>query len=341
MEKLRAKNLTVLFYVSVGASIGLGHWIRSLALWKALLDKKPDLRAVWLVHPDLDKNLEEQLRLKNTELHFLPSKDSEPSLSLIKELDPKLFIFDRLNLSRELVQQANQIGQTLSIGGSGPGLEDLNTRIDGMVPREHHQPHFNGKNYYYGTDYIILRPEFAASEPVLLKDTIESVFISLGSDAAGWGYSLAEAALELNPHFDIRLVMGPLSPPPQLPSDKIQFYQNTQNTYDLMKISDLAITSGGITSSEALSIGVPSIFLPTVEAQNEACRELHKRNAGINLGRWDGNISKLKPQLFQALTKISSKSLRQAFQAEAVKTIDGKGLERTANICLKTIEEET
>ena len=111
---------------------------------------------------------------------------------------------------------------------------------------------------------------------------------------------------------------------------RILFFDQKElfNPYPILK-SNFGICSGGLTSYEFASMGIPFIIICDDTHQLITAKEWNKREIGINLGIVNKNTKqRLNSKIEQILNnKIKFKN--------GIKLVDGLGIERIANEILK------
>ncbi len=213
----------------------------------------------------------------------------------LKILNPSIIIFDKIDVGKELAKKiradlvsrlviftnltdANQYAHIAVL----PRSEDL--RVD-PVTRFKNTIYTNKSTktkFFIGPKYWILRREFFEYKK-LQKSTpeiIHNILLSFGgSDPTNLTCQVLEKLLEVYGTYHIDVVLGQqfcfyneVETILDIHGDKrinVSLHSNVTNMAELMYVSDLAITAGGMTMFEALCVGTPVIVIPQDKLQRE------------------------------------------------------------------------
>jgi spore coat polysaccharide biosynthesis predicted glycosyltransferase SpsG len=318
---------TLLLLLDVGTSTGLGHWYRCQALTAAL---PTHLRVIW-VTPAIPENLRADLLAMNQAWKEVPgwSMDQMHSILADPSLQPDGFILDLIATPVALVRGLREISTVLSIGGAGPGRDEVDVRIDGMFPRPSFHALFSGHELYLGPEFVILREVFASITPHKPPQSIKRVLITLGGDAQGKGLALA---LECSPHLkDLRLdvVVGPLFQKNESGEEaNLRLHQAPENILTLLMSADVIVCAGGMTAYECCRLGLPMIIFPTTPLQREA--------AGIMVDQGVALLAESAEAVCQTLHDLRGRDIRLTFSNRGQSLVDGLGVHRVAALIATT-----
>jgi spore coat polysaccharide biosynthesis predicted glycosyltransferase SpsG len=116
---------------------------------------------------------------------------------------------------------------------------------------------------------------------------------------------------------------------------------DAQDLPGLLAKHDLAITSGGITTYEACCVGTPALVLAhshntgvkdgkVIYHELENAKYMQRQGMALNLGLGKStSIVKLRSAI---ISVVNNWSLRERLRKNALRTVDGKGLERVSRI---------
>jgi UDP-2,4-diacetamido-2,4,6-trideoxy-beta-L-altropyranose hydrolase len=108
---------------------------------------------------------------------------------------------------------------------------------------------------------------------------------------------------------------------------------------DKLVAADVAVTAGGGTVWEALSVGVPTAILAIADNQVASSHRLDHDGAAVLLGEFPGaNASESAKKLSSIL---NSRDLRERLSQTARRMVDGLGAQRVADILWHRAAEET
>ncbi len=192
----------------------------------------------------------------------------------------------------------------------------------------------DGVRLLYGTDYLILPPELAASpkwEPSRIDAPIPVIFSSnLRLDQAVNQVLLpAQNVMRSLKELHCRRFVTHATFP-----DMIERYtgKNTEvrplvppeDIYNLLAGSPCAVVSAGTVLYEAAHLGVPVAIVPAVAHEQVTARKFADAGYGIYI---DGR-SNAAMQLREAVTKLTQREFALGQSDAGRKLVDGKGLER-------------
>ena len=193
-----------------------------------------------------------------------------------------------------------------------------------------------------GTDYALLRPEFARARPQALKrrqehTTSGHILVTMGgvdpNNMTGQVLAIL-ASCQLPESWHVTAVMGGQAPHLAMVRAqaatqpfKVRLIVNTTEMERLMTEADFAIGAAGSTSWERCALGLPSIVLVLADNQIPLARALV--DAGAALGAEPSDPATLRA----AITRlVGDRSLRIAMAAIAATLVDGHGTGRVVEV---------
>ena len=332
-------NRAVLFLFEAGAKIGLGHWVRCFALMQELQQVQPSIQSIAMTNP-LDPILKRKLEQNGLICVETDHWSAPRVLDLARRSGSTCIVLDLLDTGLAFVAELSPSLRVISIGGSGSGREHVHVRIDGMIERPGFSKGFRGEKLLSGPEYVILRRSFQDCEPIKIRNQIADVLVTLGGDAEGHGVMVARLINRLDSSVRIRVILGPLActTDEELP-EQIKLCYDVADPVPLMRESDLAVTSGGMTTYELLRLGVPTVIVATVDGQVLPAVAFDERGVARYIGRISEHQASLLAKLEQAWKLLASSEERRLLSGRARALVDGRGLERVARIILKEIKE--
>jgi UDP-2,4-diacetamido-2,4,6-trideoxy-beta-L-altropyranose hydrolase len=190
-----------------------------------------------------------------------------------------------------------------------------------------------------GTDYALLRPEFAVQRTAALARRkqfggIHSVLIAMGgSDPKHKTLEALEALAGTrdSERLSVTVVTGPQYAASDAPLaavassfDRLDVRHNVSNMAELMAASDLAIGAAGTTSWERCCLGLPALVYIYADNQQQSARNLEAAGA-IRCWR---STAELQEQLKEIM---HTASFYQSAAAAAAGICDGLGVERVVS----------
>ena len=134
----------------------------------------------------------------------------------------------------------------------------------------------------------------------------------------------------------IVVVLGPLAEGkleklPGQPAARISILKTPDKVADIMTKAMVGITNGGTSLMEFTMLGIPSLIFPQSEQEDSFVKPFLEEGCGI--------LGSLDPGTFaeQIIELWENMSLRNVMSEKAVGLIDGRGVDRVADIIVRTI----
>ena len=336
-----------LFRADASSEIGSGHVMRCLALAEAL---RPGASDIHFVCRRLPGELHGLIEDKGFRCSLLPangptlnqSRDAQQTAELGDTLD--WLIVDHYDIDhhwqRAMKPACNRLMVIDDLANRPHDCDILLDQTFGRRAAEYGSLAPGECRILTGTDYALLRPEFAACRSAALArreatSGIHHVLVSMGGfDPENRTLEVLEA-LAATPYaaqLTVTAVCGAQSPddgasPRALAGSflKLDTRQQVTNMAELMAASDLAIGAGGTTSWERCCLGLPALIRIMADNQREVARRLEAAGA---IRVWQSG-SELREQLDEFM---SDASLQRSASVAASRVCDGQGLERVVSV---------
>ncbi|KAA3662139.1 MAG: UDP-2,4-diacetamido-2,4,6-trideoxy-beta-L-altropyranose hydrolase [Chloroflexi bacterium] len=310
-----ARRKKIVIRADASPQLGMGHVYRAIALAYEL--NEHDLRIVTRCDGDnkLGANFLEGLPYKITQI-----EDESAFFKFMEELQPHLAVLDVLDTTEEYVQAVKQ-NTTCVVS-----LEDLGlgARFADIVINDLYTDLYPHNNHWYGVKNAILAPQFETVSPrELLNSPVKTILLAFGgTDPQNLTKKALSALKQVQYPEDVIVVLGPGYQHAMLSLDEYglngRLHTSVENMALLMQQADLALTSGGRTVTELMTLGIPTIVL----CQNN--RELTHTHASspygvINLGLGEHvNVTSLANHISHLL---ENKNLRVSMRERALKAV--------------------
>lgn len=340
------RRINFLFRCDVGKKneIGTGHLVRSITLAKKLNNdnKFKAQDTIFLINYDSEFSFVKELIKKNNfTLKFINLYNAPPNsiqeLEIIKELNPRISIFDRIKTNKTFILklQRNKL-KTVLIDDKGSGLDEADLSI---CPIFFHRP--LKKKIYKGFKYIFFSE--LKRRKVLVRQKVTLITLVFGGydkrklfnffykniKKLGSCYSFNLIFGFEKDKFDKKIILS-LSQ-----SKNINLFFRPRNYSDIIQDSDIGIVSGGLTLIEFLSVGIPTIALPQYNHQYITIKKLQQLRC-TTLGSKDYKLdwNYFEKKFFKVLNNYN---LRKKMSINAKKIIDSKGKERVSKLISKIL----
>ena len=197
---------------------------------------------------------------------------------------------------------------------------------------------------YIGTSYAPLREEFTNIKKVISNKVTKILITSGGTDNYNvTGHILQRLESEEWFHEkEFYVILGKFNNNKELLQQQWRNYTNVHfliainNISDYMKLCDLAITAGGVTTYELCACGIPSIMYTLADNQLDIARTVQEKQ----LIRWVGDVRSNMMDCMEAIVTylteiIEDEEKRKELSARMQSFVDGKGCKRIARILLE------
>lgn len=314
----------VIFAADAGRNIGTGHIKRCLSLAKGLA--KSNFECLFVIMPEEGRIIRKEVKENGFE-----TKKYEDIL----KIKPDVIITDSYRLNCRNIKHFKTMCSVL-------------VSIDDLAKIEFYSDIVINQNIYaksmeekyviqkytkllLGPSYAILNESFVQEKKEITKDVRTLLVTMGGTDVHNQTLRIIQALKGLD--IEITVVLGmfyeykrKLLNKIESMDGKITVLENIDNMAEIMKKSDIAISSSGTTTYELMCMGVPSIFLVLAENQKYNAYECDKQGIAVYLG-WFNNLSKyeIRNSIVQLISNFEK---RKSMSYRTQNIVDGKGVIR-------------
>lgn len=354
------------FLIRADASlqIGSGHVMRCLTLAQALRAAGHDCRFVCRQHPG---HLIDLIRQHGFAVSVLPlgtalatatvsphaawlgasqAEDAAACIAILENQACHWLVVDHYALDAQWEQALRlHCRHIMAIDDLADRSHDCDLLLDqnlGRLPQDYAERVPAGCRLLIGTDYALLRPEFAQWRSASLRrrqqtGCLKQLLINLGgvdkdNHTGTVLAALAQAADRLPEHWRLTVVMGATAPhltavrqqAQSLPWP-VEVRVNADNMAELMANADLAIGAAGSTVWERCCLGLPTLQIILAENQKTVAHLLDENQAArlVDIDR------PLEAQLITFFTGIShDPEILSTLSQQASILVDGQGVTR-------------
>jgi UDP-2,4-diacetamido-2,4,6-trideoxy-beta-L-altropyranose hydrolase len=312
--------MKVIILTETGPRIGLGHISRCLSLAYAFKERNQFIKII--IKGPVVKNIKEIEEFDHAFINWIDN--SETALKLIDGYD--IGVFDSYNISEHFLRcLAHHSIFPVFIDDLGrndyPRGVIINSAIENPDPI-----HLRNPELYplVGLKHVMLKREYWNNPQKVLRAEINTVLITMGAtDNQNMTPWIITQLRKYDNALKMKIVITPFyhykKKIYKIIDEKCEIITSPTTTEmkNLMEISDLAITAGGQTSFELVSMEVPSIIIITTINQVNNARFLAKHNIALLSSRWDDH--ELADKFHQVFMDIQSVALREKLIANGVK----------------------
>lgn len=350
-------NRTILFFVSAGSQIGLGHLMRCLSIAHAL--RGEGISCFFVVETEyVHQVVKEQgflcYQLKQSITDGDGIESELPVLVyLIKSLEPMTVIVDSYQVTKTYL--ATLMGYTRVVYMDDvcafPYPCDVLVNYNIYAPewKVLYRQSYQGKcpSLILGPTYAPLREDFQNLPPRESRLDVRHVLLSTGgSDPENIAQKLL-SLVQKTPdweHIQFHIVIGSMNPNKSELVHMAQMIPNVQihvaikDMAHLMQMCDMAVAAAGSTLYELCACGTPTVTYILADNQIPGAQEFERQGLMLNAG--DCRQSDFMLHLFEKMmTLLTSVKMRRMMSAQMQRTVDGFGAKRLAQELLKNISK--
>lgn len=339
----------LLIRTDAGPGIGAGHFFRCLALveeWRRRGGRA--LYATTTGYGPLERRLEtEEVGVFRLEAELGSDDDAEETAELAADAGAEWIAVDGDRFDGNYQTRLGEAEARLlwidDRGHAPPYTADLVLNPNPHAGPELHAPRSPSTRLLLGARHVPLRrelrrePEEHPGEEVEVPATARRILVTLGAaDPDGATGTVLEAVAGLDlPELEVKVLAGGSDPRLEelkravddLPAAEL--HVDADDVAPFLAVTDLAIVTAGGTIWELLHFGVPALLLTLAPHQEPIAREVHRRGAGVDLGRFSDLTV---PQITRAVAELVRAPRRRAHLAQRGRgLVDGRGAERVVD----------
>ncbi len=332
-------NETIAIRVDGNSEIGFGHLMRMMALAREF--SKLGAEVIFLSRNPENVEGYQVLSLNK------PTAAEEDLLveDMLAETQAKMLIIDSYDYTQERLDKAGQL-DLISVY-----VDDLNRCVfntDFVVNGNLYAPTLNYQGrarFLLGTEYLLMREEFARVSLRSPNPNVEQVLITFGAADMENVTPRMLGALKRYKYFEElhwHVVIGPVF---QNTAEIEALVRDCPNVYlhyhpsmrSLMDFCDISISAAGSTVYELAACGVPPLLVIVADNQVRLAQEAQRQGVAFNLG-WHHELDTTR--LYSALDYlINNRAVRERVSRRGQELVDGQGAQRAASILLNEIKE--
>ncbi len=194
-----------------------------------------------------------------------------------------------------------------------------------------------GTRYCLGSRYVPVRSQFQKAAYVLRPEVKDILVTAGGGNAGNVVPQLLKTLFGENCHFHVAL--GRFHTRWQewgdweRKSPRIHLYVDVKDMASLMRKCDLAVTAAGTTVYELAAVGLPFVCFSCAENQERLAEYMGEKGIGGYVGAYHREPVKVLDRLREQVRELRENySLREAYQKEERKLVDGRGADRIAQL---------
>ncbi|HUU29316.1 MAG TPA: glycosyltransferase [archaeon] len=322
---------------------GLGHLSRCAVLAESLAPST----SFFVIRPD--PVAEVFLKKKSLACHTLPSvlspeDEAEFLVYFAAEHDTRYVVLDKKDNCLDLVGALKKADLfVVDFEDRGPGRVLADILIDPHIWPATGDAAAGGSSFCgFGPDWTILHPIYAEFHELRKtgghacreKARVSEVIVACGgSDPAGLTSQVLKTLDKQTESFRIMVAAGPgaHTSGPACQNHPVKVLRKTPLLARSLYRSDLAFVSGGITMSESLCLGVPTVVVPQHEEQFTNAGQFASKGALLLTPPPSDPDFRIALEVVTG-EALKEKGLRGSISQAGWSLVDGKGVQRLKNV---------
>ncbi len=320
-----------LFRTDVGDGVGLGHFVRDLALADAAADQGITPYFVLSGEHGAAREFLERRSIEFCIQTGSPGSQTDRKFTIERAsaIDAAVVIVDgyRFDLNFFLLERP-----VVAID-ERPISPDVTLLVD-IDPGAAEKPRIlDGVRLLAGPKYALLRREFRASKyPRNFGATIARVLVMLGGEDVRKQTDVVLEGLARAGFGGTAVVVAREEPSPDFPYS-IEHHELIENMAEVMFSCDLAVTAAGGTVWELCATGTPSVVVVSADNQRSIGDWIPKSGVAHSVGWWED----VDADDFARSISAMSPERRRELSRTAQLAVDGQGPDRVVEAILEEI----
>jgi spore coat polysaccharide biosynthesis protein SpsF len=331
-----------LFRVDAHYDIGIGDVKTCISLAKAI-NKDIESEVVFLMKDyTLGNFLVEKAGFSVQKFGKNVAREEEINiiLTFAKNFEPHFIIFEACPNDHYVIEKVKKNGfkiVCIDFGGEKTVYADIVVNWDVVRHQYEKNKYIPDQKILEGEKYVILSEEFNNGQKYELSDRRpENILITTGgTDFSNLTPRILDYFNDIEGRFNIDVIVGPgfennreISEIAVKSKHNVTIHNNIKNNHPFYLKSNIAVTTGGLTSYEVSAAGVPTMMVSATGHQTPRVRYFGEKGMCANLGFHADLTRKNFVEMFNLLRNDAN--LRLKLHNNSVKTVDDYGVFRIA-----------
>lgn len=325
--------------VDMGDEVGSGHFFRCLALARELRIRNKSVIFLLNEKNILSNHTDEPFHSLALRGHSETERIRECK-ELLKNI--KVLIIDLPHHNGDYSKELGGDNNVVIIDDLGEIEIYSKFLINGSVVRKFHKYDIKNRSTrsFIGPGFMLIRKDFInfRDRVRITNNAVKNILMIFGgSDDENLTCKILP--LLVKGRYEVTVVLGPTNSREEevrriaAGSSNVKIERRVEKIAELFAKQDLVISSSGVTTYELASLGIPTIMVPIVDAQNETAKAMEAEGFGINYGPWDGDLTRFEA----VLKKMDDYELRKQMYEAGRKIVDGMAVSRISDILLTLV----
>lgn len=340
-----------MFYIRADANeiIGTGHVMRCLSISEELRRQGEEVTFIIA-----DKRTEKMVVEKGFQVICLDSvwndldKEIEKVLKVIEEYGISLLLIDSYYVTEKYLNTLRKYIKIAYIDDLNQFIYPVDYLINYNIYAEHldylnryRQVGLSDTEFLLGCSYTPLRTEFTRIHRDINDKVSKILITSGGTDNYNAVANILETlfARQWFPQMEYYVILGRFNIHKSELEERwrenknIHLLSNVDNIADYMKLCDIAITAGGVTTYELCACGIPSVMYTLADNQFQIARTVSEQNLIPWIGDVREDMDACMDRLVQVIEDMKDDvEKRKKISHTMQKIVDGEGCRRLVQI---------
>jgi len=318
--------------------IGTGHLYRMMDLSNHIL-KKTGFSPIFIISGYQDtKDV-----LKRTGFEYIEINNEDEINEILKlgrSPEKDILIVDMCDRDDRFIKNLSEKYFVISFDDAAGGA-----RYSDMVFNSVAGKPLKRDNFFYGTEYFLIRPEISKYnlKKKNISSSVKNILICLGgSDPCSLNLKMIDWLKSLKYSGKINWVLGPSVSDKDMIVERVKDLNlditpiiDYKNMGKLYYHSDLSVSAAGFGLYEVACVGLPAVSVCLDSHQMKTAKKFEEKGCVLNLGHYKRfRHDTLKNTL---LKLIDDRSLRSSMSRKGKAYVDGLGMERVLNKINETL----
>lgn len=335
-----------MFYIRADANeiIGTGHVMRCLSIAEEMRRHGEDV--TFIIADERAQKLIDEKRFDMICLHSIWDNlehEIDELVQVIKEQQIQSILIDSYYVTRTYLSELRKYTKLIYVDDlvmfpySVDMLINYNIFADDKKYQELYGTAYEGTEFVLGCQYAPLRKEFLACKRSASGMVHRILITSGGTDQ----YNLIGTLLDEMQHqnwfetVETHVIMGRFNVNRESLEEKwneysnVKLHSNVSNMSDYMKMCDIAVSAGGVTTYELCVCGIPTIMYSLADNQLEMVNEVERRRLMYYTGDVRTDMKQCVRNIVSKINELRDNTeLREELSERMMHTIDGNGCKR-------------
>lgn len=342
-----------MFYIRADANeiIGTGHIMRCLSIAEEMRRQGEDVTFIIA-----DERPEKMIVAKGFHVICLHSvwddleQETDELIRVIRDCEISILLVDTYFVTKDYLKALQSNTKIVYIDDLNNFIYPVDYLINYNIYADdlHYQKRYkkagmSQTKFILGTGYVPLRSEFSDITRVITGEVSKVLITSGGTDNYNVVGNILEQLEQQIWFFDLEyyVILGRFNISKSQLEEKwkdcsnIHLLSNVNNMVDYMRLCDIAITAGGVTTYEICACGIPAIMYTLADNQLQIAKSVSKRKLIPWVGDVRTDMNMCMQRLVLCLDKLlKDVNLRRQISCRMQSLVDRNGCKKLVELLL-------